>query len=114
MRALLADHDAAQLESTVRALEGVTLELITSKTQCIDLMRPRPFDVLIACERLVDGSGLELLSQVRERWPKTRRVFAAEPTRLALLEGRLKPFKLDRVLRYPIDPVQLRLVLALP
>jgi len=113
MRALLADHDAAQLESTVSELEGVTLELITSKAQCIDLMRPRPFDLLIACERLVDGSGLELLSQVRERWPRTRRVFAAEPSRLALLKGRLKPFKLDRILRYPIDPTQLRVLLNL-
>jgi len=111
MRALLADQDAPHVQALIVTPKGVSLEVITSKAQCIDLMRPHPYDMLIACERLVDGSGLELLSHVSERWPQTRRVFAAEPKRLALLRGRLKPFGLFRTLAYPIDPVQLRLLL---
>jgi len=111
LRALLADHDTVRITAVLGGLKGVALDVSTSKTRCIDLMRPRPYEVLIACERLDDGSGLELLSHVSERWPQTRRVFAAEPKRLALLRGRLKPFGLFRTLAYPIDPVQLRLLL---
>lgn len=111
MRALLADHDLPHMHSVLGKLSGVALEVITSKAHCIDLMRPKPYELLIACERLADGSGLELLSQVAVRWPHTRRVFAAEPQRLALLHGRLKPFKLFRTLAYPINPVHLQLLL---
>jgi hypothetical protein len=111
MRALLADHDVAMLESVRRALScdsNLAVEIATSKAHCIDLLRPGHCEILIACEQLEDGSGLELLSQVAQRWPGTLRVFAAEPSRLALLlGGRLAPFRLYQTLAYPIDPALL-------
>ena len=107
----MVDQDTAHITRLLGAIKDFALDVSTSKTHCIDLMRPRPYEVLIACERLDDGSGLELLSQVAERWPQTRRVFAAEPRRLALLQGRLSPFGLFRTLAYPIDPTQLQLLL---
>jgi DNA-binding NtrC family response regulator len=112
MRALLADWNAEVLDATARALaDNFILDLATSKAHCIDLLRPASYDVLIVCERLQDGSGLELLSQAEDRWPSILRVFAAEPSRLRLLKGRLSPFKLHRAIPYPLDPVQLRGVL---
>jgi DNA-binding NtrC family response regulator len=112
MRALLADWNTETLEAAARALAGsFSLELATSKTHCIDLLRHGHYEVLIACERLRDGSGLELLSQAEERWPSVLRVFAAEPSRLRLLKGRLAPFGLHSTLAYPLDPQRLRGVL---
>jgi hypothetical protein len=109
MRALLADWNAEALDAAVRALAGAFIvDVATSKTHCIDLLRPESHDVLIACERLEDGSGLELLGQAEDRWPSVLRVFAAVPSRLGLLKGRLSPFKLHRAIPYPLDPVQLR------
>jgi DNA-binding response OmpR family regulator len=104
MRVLLADHNPEMLETTARALAGsFVIDLATTKTRCIDLLRPGSYDVLIACEQLEDGSGLELLSRAERRWPTVLRVFAADPQRLHLLKGRLAPFKLYRALPYPID-----------
>jgi len=109
MRALLADHDSEMLERTARALaDSFVIDLARTKTGCIELLRPGRYDVLIACERLEDGSGLELLGRAERLWPDVLRVFAAVPERLRLLKGRLSPFKLYRALPYPIDAERLR------
>src|SRR5579863_7239270 len=106
MRALLADHDRVMLEAVRRAIgssSGITLDIASSKQECIELLHAARCEVLIACERLTDGSGLELLGQVARRSPATLRIFAAEPARLALLiGGRLTPFRLYQTLPYPI------------
>src|SRR5690606_38962569 len=113
MRILIADHDSTMLEATARALRNrVTVDIATSKAICLDLLRANEYDMLIACERLEDGSGLELLSQADRRWPEVLRVLAIEPARLALLTGRLGPFRLFHVLRYPIDLSKLLALLA--
>lgn len=112
MRALLADCDANLLDTVAHELRPLALDVATTKTACIDLLRPGHYDLLIACERLQDGSGLALLSEVERRWPAMRRVFAAAPRRLALLKGRLLPFNLYRTLPYPIDPARVRKLLA--
>jgi DNA-binding response OmpR family regulator len=109
MRVLLADYDSEMLETTARTLAGAfVIDLATTKSRCIDLLRPGRYEVLIACERLADGSGLELLSRAERLWPDVLRVFAADPERLRLLKGRLAPFRLYRALPYPIDAEQLR------
>jgi len=113
MRVLLADCDPELLEGTARALASAfVIDVATTKAGCIDLLRPGRYDVLVACERLADGSGLELLSRAEQRWPNVLRVFAANPERLRLLKGRLSPFRLYRALPYPIDAGQLRRLLV--
>lgn len=108
MRVLVVDQDATLLEALVRALAGqFTIDILTNKSDCIDLLRKTEFEVLVACERLADGSGLELLGQVAKRAPDTLRVFAAERERLALLRGKLGPFNLFATLAYPIEPRKL-------
>ncbi|MEP7246896.1 MAG: hypothetical protein ABI885_24880 [Gammaproteobacteria bacterium] len=96
------------LEAVARSFE---IDVATSKATCIDLLRANEYDVLVACERLSDGSGLELLSQVAQRWPDVIRVLSIERTRRALLRGRLGPFKLYETIRYPVDEYELEAVL---
>ena len=100
MRILVADQEPEMLEAIARAFE---VDVATSKATCIDLLRANSFDVLVACERLSDGSGLELLSHVGQRWPHVIRILAIEPERRAMLRGRLGPFKLFETIAYPID-----------
>lgn len=97
------------LEAVGRAFE---VDVATSKATCIDLLRANDFDVIVACERLTDGSGLELLSHVGQRWPSVIRILAIEPQRRALLRGRLGPFKLFETLSYPIDETKLEAALT--
>ena len=96
------------LETVSRWFE---VDTATSKATCIDLMRANPFDVVVASERLSDGSGLELLSHIASRWPHTLRVLVIEPERLRLLRGKLGPFKLHATMRYPIEEDELETVL---
>jgi protein TonB len=114
MRVLVADHDAKTLQELARALaDDFTVDVATSKLSCLAMLDVSEFHVVLACERLEDGSGLELLSQAGKRWPEVLRVFAIEPDRLPLLAGRLKPFRLFETIPYPIDARKLRNLLTL-
>ena len=102
------------LEAIDRGLrDQFAVDVVSTKADSLDLLRQNDFDVIVACERLADGSGLELLSQVAKRWPATLRVFAADRERLRLLQGRLGPFELFQTLVYPIEPRKLITMLSL-
>ena len=108
MRVLVVDQDSASNEAIVRSLrEHYTVDAVTNKGDCLDLLRSNTFEAIVAAERLEDGSGLELLGQIGKRWPAVLRIFAADRQRLQLLRGRLGPFDLFQTLTYPIDPERL-------
>jgi hypothetical protein len=109
MRVLVADQETDMLEQIARAFE---VDVATSKATCVDLLRANEFDVIVACERLSDGSGLELLSHVGQRWPGVVRILAIDPERRALLKGKLGPFKLFETIPYPITEEKLEAALT--
>ncbi len=113
MRVLLVDHDSEGLENIARAIRGVLeLDCVTSKGDALLLLRQNQYDVLIACERAVDGSGLDLLGRTTRTAVPLKRIFAAAPERLQLLGPRLAPFKVQRTINYPIDLEELWLAIA--
>ncbi|HUQ10793.1 MAG TPA: TonB family protein [Steroidobacteraceae bacterium] len=113
MRVLLVDHDSEGLEAIARAIRGVLeLDCVTSKGDAMLLLRQNTYDVLIACERCVDGSGLDLLGRTTRTTAPLKRIFAAPPDRLQLLGPRLAPFKVQRTINYPIDLEELWLAIA--
>jgi len=113
MRVLLVDHDSEALETITRAIRGVLeLDCVTSKGDALLLLRQNQYDVLIACERAVDGSGLDLLGRTTRTAVPLKRIFAAAPERLQLLGPRLAPFKVQRTINYPIDLEELWLAIA--
>jgi len=113
MHVLVADQDPALLTAINEALgDYFSIDVATTKADCLDLVRINKFDAIVAGERLEDGSGLELLGQFARNRPQTLRIFAAERERLKLLKGRLGPFGLFRTLSYPIEPRQLLAALS--
>lgn len=113
MRVLLVDHDSEGLEAIARAIRGVLeLDCVSSKGDALLLLRQNTYDVLIACERCVDGSGLDLLGRTTRTVAPLKRIFAAAPERLQLLGPRLAPFKVQRTINYPIDLEELWLAIA--
>jgi protein TonB len=113
MRVLLVDHDSEGLEAIARAIRGVLeLDCVTSKGDAMLLLRQNTYDVLIACERCVDGSGLDLLGRTTRTAAPLKRIFAAPSDRLQLLGPRLAPFKVQRTINYPIDLEELWLAIA--
>jgi len=108
MRVLVVDQDSASNLGVTRSLRHLyTVDCVTNKADCLDLLRTSTFEVIVATERLEDGSGLELLGQISRKWPSVLRIFAAERERLQLLRGRLGPFQLFQTLTYPIDAEKL-------
>ena len=113
MRVLVVDQDSALLTAITELLgDYFTIGAVTTKADCLDLVRVNDFDVIVAGERLADGSGLELLGQMGRDRPDMLRVFAVDRERLKLLKGRLGPFRLFRTLAYPIEPRQLLAALS--
>lgn len=113
MRVLLVDHDAAALDKVTRALRGVVeLDCVSTKADALMLLKQKSFDVLIACERAADGSGLDLLGRIGKSGGDLKRIFSAAPERLQLLGTRLQPFNVTRTISYPIDLEELWLALA--
>lgn len=113
MRVLVVDQDSALLTAITQLLgEYFAIDAVTTKADCLDLVRANDFDVIVAGERLEDGSGLELLGQMGRNRPDMLRIFAVDRERLKLLKGRLRPFGLFRTLSYPIEPRQLLAALS--
>src|SRR6187399_2183668 len=114
MRVLVVDQDSASNLAITRSLRDLyNVDCVTNKGDCLDLLRANSYEIIVATERLEDGSGLELLGQISKKWPSVLRVFAAERQRLQLLRGRLGPFQLFQTLSYPIDAEKLIATLEL-
>jgi DNA-binding NtrC family response regulator len=113
VKTLLVDADQAMLQRCVARVGGrQPLAIATSKSQVLSLLRHGPgFDVVVACERLADGSGLALLDEVHTRWPHLVRVFCTERQRLAMVRTRLSALRLRHTLTYPLNPAKLELLL---
>lgn len=113
MRVLVVDQDSTLLTAITQTLgEYFVIDAVTTKADCLDLVRLNDFEVIVAGERLEDGSGLELLGSLARSRPDMLRIFAAQRERLKLLKGRLGPFGLFRTLSYPIEPRQLLAALS--
>jgi len=89
------------------------LAIATSKAQVLALLRHGPgADVVVVCERLVDGSGLALLDEIHSKWPHLVRVFCTERQRLAMVRNRLGALRLRHTPTYPLKPAKLELLLV--
>lgn len=104
MRVLVAGRNAEVLATTAGAFANdLQIETATTKAASFALLERTEFDLIVACETLGDGSGLEVLSHVAVNAPNTLRIFAARPSTLNLLKGELGLFGLFRTLPYPIN-----------
>jgi hypothetical protein len=104
MRVLVAGRNANVLATVAGTfVRGLKIQTATSKAAGIALLDAHVFDLVIACETLTDGSGLEVLSHVAMTAPNCLRIFAARPSTLIMLKGELGLFGLFRTLSYPIN-----------
>src|SRR3954469_21162225 len=104
MRVLVAGRNAKVLAKAAGAfVHDLEIHTAATKAARFALLQRAEFDLIVDCETLGDGSGLEVLSHVAVNTPNTLRIFAARPATLNLLEGELGLFGLFRTLPYPIN-----------
>jgi len=114
MRLLVAGRHAKVVARAAGAFaDDLTIETAATKVDAIALLERAQFDLILACEKLGDGSGLEVLSHAVVNAPNTLRIFAARPSTLDFLEGELGLFGLFLTLPYPINFRQVRSVINL-
>lgn len=108
MKVLIADQDARLLEA-ISATFGRHCDVVTvsNREDCVAQLGKHDVDVIVAGDKLVRYTGLELLSEVAAASPATLRLFLASPERLAELADRLDFFGLYGTLTYPLDPRKL-------
>jgi DNA-binding NarL/FixJ family response regulator len=113
VKTLLVDSHQLMLQHCLARVGGrQPLVIATSKAQAHELLHHTPgIEVIVACEQLLDGSGLALLDEVHARWPQLIRVFCADRHRLALVRHRLSALRLRYTLTYPIRSAKLELLL---
>jgi hypothetical protein len=104
MRILVADQNALLL-AAITATFGGHCDLVTATRRevCLEHAEQK-FDVVVAGDKLVDYTGLELLSEMAGLFPETLLIFAASPARLKRLSSRLPLFGLSATLSYPLTP----------
>ncbi len=112
MRILVADQNALLL-AAITATFGRHCEIVTAtrRDKCMEHVEGSHFDLVVACEKLADYTGLELLSEVEAVSPATLRIFAARPQMLKRLGTRLDFFGLLGTLHYPIEARKLLIAL---
>jgi len=110
MRLLVVDDDAVFREelSTLLSDWGHQVEAVSSGARAIEALENAEFDVIFSDVRMPRMSGIELLRQVRERWPRVYVVMitgfgtveaAVEAMKLGAFDYVRKPFRSDAVQR---------------
>jgi len=106
-RVLLVDDEPVVLRALVRLLrEWCTVDTADSAEHALLLMASRPYDVVLTDYEMDGRSGVWLLEQVKERYPRVRRVLhsGSDP---AEIESHLRSGVVQRYVQKPASANQL-------
>ncbi len=83
-----------------------------SAREALAILETIPVDVIASDQRMPDTTGIQLLSQVRERWPETVRILLTGYSDLVAIIGAVNEGEVYRFLNKPWDQAELRAVIA--
>ncbi len=114
MRLLIVDHDTDFTADLVTLLEpgGHSVSTVVSAAQAVTELERGEFDVLFTELRLGRQSGMDLLTESRNRWPRMSVVMLTETGSVESAVEALHQGAFD-YLRKPIRPEQVQRVLGL-
>jgi serine/threonine-protein kinase len=84
----------------------------SSGQQALELLEKHRVDVLISDQRMPGMTGVELLQQVRDRWPNTLRLLLTGYSDLSAIVGSVNEGEVFRFLNKPWDHDQMRQTIA--
>jgi len=108
-RILVVDDDRA-VRSVLHvnlSKAGMHVTLCSSPTEALETLREAPFDLVLSDVRMPDGTGIELLQEVRRRWPETPTVImtgygsvedAVEAMKIGAADYIIKPIAKDELM----------------
>ena len=106
---LLVDDDAHVLSALGRSLRREALQLVTARNarEALNRLSEGSIDLIVSDQKMPGMSGVELLKQVRARWPGTERILLSGWTS-EISTPDLDAAGLFCVIAKPWDDVELR------
>lgn len=100
---LFVDDDRNLLDSLLRFLHGTKLRMLAvhSAAAALDLLEEESVDVLVADDAMPGMSGVELVSEVRKRWPEVVSIMFSGQTTVG---GLVTAINEGEIFRFLIKP----------
>jgi DNA-binding NtrC family response regulator len=83
-----------------------------SAREALAIMETVPVDVIASDQRMPEVTGIQLLAQVRERWPETVRLLLTGYSDLVAIIGAVNEGEVYRFMNKPWNQAELRAVIA--
>jgi DNA-binding NtrC family response regulator len=83
-----------------------------SARDALAILETIPVDVIVSDQRMPEVTGIQLLSQVRERWPETVRLLLTGYSDLVAIIGAVNEGEVYRFLNKPWNQAELRAIVA--
>ena len=73
IRLILVDDEASFRDVMARRLNrrGISAEVAAGASECLDILAEQPIDVVVSDVKMPETDGLELLEQIKQRYPDT-------------------------------------------
>jgi two-component system, OmpR family, response regulator len=74
IKVLVVDDEEIFLKTVVERLEsrGFNVQGVTSGKDCLDLMSRESFEVVVLDFKMASISGLDVLREIKQKWPETQ------------------------------------------
>ena len=89
---------------------GMHVTLCASPVEALETLREAPFDLVLSDVRMPDGTGIELLQEVRQRWPETPMVIMTGYGSVQDAVGAMKMGASDYIIK-PISKDELMVII---
>ena len=111
---LLFVDDEARVVNLLRIIFRDKYRVITatSGAEALKIMRTVPVDVLVSDQRMPGMLGIELLNEVRQRYPKTIRILLTGYSDLSAIVGSVNEGEVFRFINKPWDQDDLQRTIA--
>ena len=111
---LLFVDDEARVVNLLRIIFRDKYKVITatSGAEALEIMSAVPVDVLVSDQRMPEMLGIELLNQVRQRYPQTIRILLTGYSDLSAIVGSVNEGEVFRFINKPWDQDDLQRTIA--
>jgi len=108
MRILVVDDEPIVLTCCQRILEdqGHTVHLVGSADEAITVMEDEPFEILLVDIKMPIRDGIDLVREIKERWPQTSVVVMTGYATPGTIR-KSRSVKADRFISKPFTPDEL-------
>lgn len=114
-RILCVDDEENVCRALARSLrrENYDITVLTDATVALELMRSKPFDIVISDHRMPTMTGLEFLKRVHDRHPDSMRMMLTGQAEMQTAIDAINQGEIYRFLTKPWDDMELKVTLTL-